>query len=100
MPYFNNSVRNFNPSKSGIKIGRASDCEVVINDKNLSRYQCRVYFNSMVGWILHDGNIKSNSSMEYAPSRNGTWIFVQTEMAIYDGLVFKNNEYLFDVSLN
>lgn len=85
--------------KSGVKIGRAQDCEVVINDKNLSRYQCRIYYDQNVGWLIHDGCEKQGKKMEYLPSRNGTWLFCQEDMTISDGLVFKNADYLFEVSL-
>ena len=34
--------------------------------------------------------------MEYSSSKNGTWLFVQNDMIITDGLIFKNNEYIFE----
>lgn len=91
-----NKFRHFSPIKTGIRIGRASDCEVVINDKNLSRYHCRIYYDNNIGWIIHDGCAKLGKSMEYSSSKNGTWLFVQNDMIITDGLIFKNNEYIFE----
>lgn len=92
-------LSHFLPTKSGIKIGRHRDCEVSINDKNLSRLQCRIYFNEDVGWILHDGYFNGNNSFEHVPSKNGTWLFVQDNLLITDGLIFKNVEYLFECEI-
>lgn len=91
--------RNFNPMKSGVRIGRASDCEVVIRDKNLSRYHCRIYYQKDIGWIIHDGCEKQGKTMEYTPSKNGTWLFIQSDMAINDGVIFKNSEFVFEVRI-
>ena len=39
------------------------------------------------GWILIDGNGKKNST-------NGTWIYVNEELNIYEGMIFKSNKLL------
>ena len=66
---------NFQPSKSSIRLGRSSECEVCVNDNLLSRFQCLIEFDNTVGWIIRDGyKVKGeNNITEYKPSTNGTW---------------------------
>ena len=66
---------NFQPSKSKIRIGRSSDCEVFINDSLISRYQCIIEYDNTVGWTIRDGyTVKNlNGATEYKSSTNGTW---------------------------
>ena len=40
--------------------------------------------------MLHDG-IKGK------PSTNGTWLYINEDMRIYDGMVFKANQTIFNV---
>jgi pSer/pThr/pTyr-binding forkhead associated (FHA) protein len=68
------NLRNFQPSKTAIRIGRSNDCEVIINDNMLSRFHCFIEYNEIVGWIIKDGYIVKNKSLyEHYSSTNGTW---------------------------
>lgn len=66
---------NFQPSKSSIRIGRSENCEVMINENMLSRFQCIIDYNMNVGWTIRDGyTVKTKDNLiEYRPSTNGTW---------------------------
>lgn len=89
----------FKPMKSEIRIGRSNDCEVVIRDKSLSRYHSRIYYEKDIGWLIHDGSVNTEKKMEYIPSKNGTWLFVQSEMVVTNGMMFKNSEFLFECEI-
>jgi pSer/pThr/pTyr-binding forkhead associated (FHA) protein len=58
-----------------IKIGRANECEITIEDNMLSRVHCTIEYQENVGWIIRDGyNIKTmTGSYEVKQSTNGTW---------------------------
>ncbi len=47
-------------------MGRAQDCDVVINHNTISRKQCRISFKNG-NWFLSDGEPSRESA-------NGTWI--------------------------
>jgi hypothetical protein len=51
-----------------IRIGRASDCDISINDMLLSKYQASILYSHSQGWMLIDGNI-----IRQRPSTNGAW---------------------------
>jgi pSer/pThr/pTyr-binding forkhead associated (FHA) protein len=67
--------RNFQPTKSTIKVGRSSECEVAIDDNMLSRVHCTIEYRNNVGWIIRDGTVLKNRDGSYdnKPSTNGTW---------------------------
>lgn len=68
-------LRNFQPSKSIIKIGRSSDCEVTVEDNMLSRVHCSIEYREDAGWIVRDGFYSKNKDGSYdtKSSTNGTW---------------------------
>lgn len=91
--YFFNSENEKN-----IIIGRAPKlCNVIVEDKMLSRIHCCVNYieeqnNNGVnkkGWYIRDGN------MEGKKSTNDTWFYSAEETLIYDGMIFKTNHNLF-----
>lgn len=72
-----------------VMMGRTPDCDIRIIDKLLSKTQCHVrlmYFDNdtKYRWMLHDG-------CKGKPSTNGTWLYINEDMKIYDGMVFKAN---------
>lgn len=99
---------NFQPSKSAIRFGRSSECEVFINDNLLSRFQCMIEFDTTVGWTIRDGystkNVNNNT--EYRNSTNGTWyyilvisrLYLNEDFQIFDGMTFKNAKNIFEVN--
>lgn len=65
---------NFPPTKSIIKFGRSTDCEVVVEDCMLSRIHCSIEYKENFGWVIRDGyQLKSGSTYENKYSTNGTW---------------------------
>jgi FHA domain len=51
-----------------IKIGRADDCDICIDDMLLSKYQACILYSQSKGWMLIDGNL-----VKQRPSTNGAW---------------------------
>ena len=91
--YFFNSENEKN-----IIIGRAPKlCNVIVEDKMLSRIHCCVNYKeeqnndgiNKKGWYIRDGN------MEGKKSTNDTWFYSAEETLIYDGMIFKTNHNLF-----
>ena len=89
---------NFLPTKSKIKIGRASNCEIVIDDILLSRIHCTIEYKNNIGWIIRDGynNNKNNEeSIDIKASTNGTWLYAHEDTPIYEGMILRSDNNLF-----
>lgn len=90
------NINDMEEGKREILMGRTPDCDIRINDKLLSKTQChvRLYYESenRYRWMLHDGS-------KGKASTNGTWLYINEDMKIYDGMVFKANQTIFNVSL-
>ena len=65
-----------------------SDCSIRFDDSSLSRYHCLISYKR--GWYIQDGD-------ETKPSTNGTWLFAEEFVEVYDNMVFKAAETLFKV---
>ena len=77
-----------------IIIGRDSSlCDVLVEDKMLSRIHCCINYKdngkNEKGWYITDGN------MEGKKSTNDTWFYSAEETLIYDKMIFKTNHILF-----
>ena len=81
-----------------IIIGRDSSlCDVIIDDKMLSRVHCCINYKEKEnekgikkqGWYIKDGNMKGKKST------NDTWFYSGEETLIYDKMIFKTNHNLF-----
>jgi hypothetical protein len=74
-------------------IGRDSSlCDVIIEDKMLSRIHCYINYkenNNDKGWFIKDGDTKGKKSTNY------TWFYSAEETLIYDKMIFKTNHNLF-----
>lgn len=89
---------NFLPTKSKIKIGRASNCEIVIDDILLSRVHCTIEYKNDLGWIIRDGYINKENveeSIDNKGSTNGTWIYTFEDTPIYEGMILRYDNNLF-----
>jgi len=84
-------VHTIQPSNQPLRVGRQEDCDVHIDDSLLSKYQCSIEYSQSSGWILKDG--KDNK-----PSTNGTWLYIGEEQTIYNGMIFKASQTLFQAS--
>lgn len=66
-----------------IKIGRDKSCEICLNDKSYSKFQCTIAWDEFLEfWKISDGGPKG-------PSRNGSWVFVSRSYEITDGTIFR-----------
>jgi hypothetical protein len=79
------------PTAFPIVIGRDASCTMVFQSASLSRKQCTIYKGSE-GIYIADGDGKKTST-------NGTWIFVDSDCVITDGLIFKAGQSLFKAKL-
>ena len=82
----------FMPQNHNISIGRYELADVKLNDKLLSSIHCVINYSEKEGWKLMDG--QSNK-----PSTNGTWIYINEEYEIYDQMIFKTNQTIFQASI-
>ena len=81
-------------SNRTILIGRNPYCDIVIEDKILSRVHCSVFFIDSEnkedrGWYLKDGNLNGKKST------NDTWFYSAEETLIEDNMIFKTNHTIF-----
>ena len=74
-----------------IIIGRTPNCDIRIDDKLLSKTQAHIKYVDK-NWKLFDGYNGKNST-------NGTWIYLNEEFEIYDGMTFKANQTIFNVNV-
>ena len=76
-----------------IIIGRDSYlCDIIIDDKMLSRVHCCINYKEKgneKGWFIKDGNLEGKKST------NDTWFYSAEETLIYDQMIFKTNHNLF-----
>ncbi|CAG9326642.1 unnamed protein product [Blepharisma stoltei] len=79
---------------SHILVGRSLNCNIKIEDPLLSKIQCSVFYNPVSGWTLMDGDVGSQKS-----STNGTWLYLNEDFEIYNGMIFKSNQTLFQAML-
>ena len=92
---FSNDIKHgiltFDKNKQNIIIGRSSNCDVIIEDKLLSRFHCTIYFKNDK-WFLCDGYMENNINKK---STNGTWLYAFEDINIEQGMIFKSNHNLF-----
>ena len=74
-------------------IGRTPNCDIRIEDKLLSKAQATIRLNEEGNnWVLIDG-------FEGRESTNGTWLYLNEDCDIEDGMVFKSNQTFFEAKL-
>jgi hypothetical protein len=76
----------FEPKDKRVLIGRLNDCDIKLDDTNLSRYQTEVIYKNK--WTLNDGCAGKRST-------NGTWLFVDKPFILQNDTVFKAGKTLF-----
>jgi pSer/pThr/pTyr-binding forkhead associated (FHA) protein len=67
-----------------------NDCNIRLEDNSLSRYHCFLKYTD--NWVLHDGDGNKLST-------NGTWLFAEDFVEIYDEMIFKVGESLLKAKL-
>ena len=81
--------------KSNIIIGRNFNFDINIDDDLLSRVNSTLIYKENE-WYLYDGNYIKNPESK---STNGTWIYLIDETQIYDNMIFKSNQNLWNCKL-
>ena len=98
---YNNDIKNYNktchnyyyfpPSDSILSIGRFNLSDIQIEDNLLSKIHCTIHYDfTKNAWILIDGNNGKSST-------NGTWLFLNTDYEIHDGMIFKHKQTIFQI---
>jgi len=74
-----------------VVIGRTPSCDIKIDDKLLSKMQAMIR-QEQGEWVLYDG-------FQGRESTNGTWLYLNEDCEIEDGMVFKSNQTFFEATL-
>ena len=78
-------VYYFKSEQGIIRIGRATNCDITIEDAVLSKLQASIYYDeTKLCWVLLDG-------YEDKRSLNGTWLYLNDDFQIYNNMTFKAN---------
>ena len=86
-----NEKKAISLASSPIILGREPSCTIAFQATSLSRKQCMIYrHNDDI--FLEDGDGKNGST-------NGTWVFVDVDIIIENGLIFKAGQSLFKASI-
>lgn len=70
-----------NEHKTIYSIGRKQECDIVLNESEVSREQAIVYYQKG-NWYIKDGGKETMS-------KSGTWLYVETNYLIEHSFVFK-----------
>jgi hypothetical protein len=72
-----------------ISLGRGISCGVRFDDTLLSKVHALICFNQD-HWVLTDGDGEKSST-------NGTWLYLSEETLMFDSMIFKSNQCVFQV---
>lgn len=81
----------FTTEQLEIIVGRDEDCHIRLGASSVSRKQCSIVKKDKK-FYLHDGYKQSHST-------NGTWLFAEGEVELFDTSVFKAGESIFKVNV-
>jgi hypothetical protein len=56
--------------------------------------QCTICYNPAVGWTLMDGDLQTHKR-----STNGSWLYINEDLELCSGMIFKSCQTLFEVAL-
>ena len=83
----------FNQSQiNKILVGKAENCNIVLNDDLLDNIHCVIEFKNKKGWMISDGYDKKNSE-------NGTWICLSEETKVFEGMLIQSNQNIYKCHL-
>ena len=88
---YNEETFYYKPINNNITIGRYQLANIHLNDKLLSQIHCTINYSEKEGWLLTDGQINK-------PSTNGTWLYINDEYNIYDKMIFKTGQIMFQAT--
>jgi len=68
-----------------VVIGRSPNCDIRVDDELLSKMQASISFDLQLReWVLQDG-------FQGKRSTNGTWLYLNEEIPVLSGMLFKSN---------
>ncbi|CAB4881971.1 unannotated protein [freshwater metagenome] len=82
--------RRFAITEAGALIGRSRDCEVVLDDANVSRHHARIAFDAGAGWTIEDlgstNGVRVNGERIHGPAalRTGDRLDIGTLSASFE----------------
>jgi len=75
-----------------ILVGKAENCNIVLNDDLLDDIHCVIEFKNKKGWMISDGYDRKNSE-------NGTWICLSEETKVFEGMLIQSNQNIYKCHL-
>lgn len=69
-------------------IGRTPNCDIRIEDKLLSKTQAVIFYDG-AHWVIRDG-------FQDKESTNGSWLYLNEDVEVQSGMVFKSNQSFFE----
>lgn len=94
-----NDLYFFNPSQvRKLYIGRDIGCDIIVDDSLLSRIHCTMEFKDDIGWTVRDGKVGEDIT-QYKVSTNGTWLYLIEETEIFNDMIFKSNQNVYQCRL-
>jgi len=76
-----------------VVIGRSPNCDIRVDDELLSKMQASISFDlNTREWVLQDGFSGKRST-------NGTWLYLNEEIPILSGMLFKSNQTFFQATV-
>lgn len=76
-----------------VVIGRSPNCDIRVDDELLSKMQASISFDLTTRqWVLQDGYLGKRST-------NGTWLYLNDEIPILSGMLFKSNQTFFQATV-
>ena len=73
-----------------IVVGRSQKCQVTVHDTLISKQHASIFFTSDRNWVIIDGTATTNST-------NGTWLYINHDIKLANGMEFKACESIFKV---
>jgi hypothetical protein len=77
------------------KMGRSVDCDVMIDNKEVSRVQLTFIYQDNI-WNIYEG-LFDNILNKHIPSTNGTWIQIEDSIRLIDGLILKTGQIIMEI---
>ena len=79
------------------KIGRNTDCDIMIDNKEVSRVQLTFIYQDNI-WNIYEG-LFDNILNKHVPSTNGTWIQIEDSIKLTDGLILKTGQIIMEIKI-
>ncbi|CAG9322184.1 unnamed protein product [Blepharisma stoltei] len=77
-----------------VYVGRDQSCNVFIDDNLISKKQATIFYSQKKGWMLVDGDLQTQR-----PSTNGTWLYLNDDLELKEGMELKAFQTLFKVNI-